>query len=73
MVQIAACYATLKEGSSTSYEGPRHDQARGSHRQYKHPMKPGTVTIPGHPSEELQKGTERSILRQAGLHEEEES
>ncbi|HEX4259268.1 MAG TPA: type II toxin-antitoxin system HicA family toxin [Streptosporangiaceae bacterium] len=40
---------------------------RGSHRQYKHPVKPGRVTIAGKPSHELPPGTERSILRQAGL------
>jgi len=40
---------------------------RGSHRQYKHPTKPGRVTIPGKPSRELYPELERSILRQAGL------
>jgi predicted RNA binding protein YcfA (HicA-like mRNA interferase family) len=40
---------------------------RGSHRQYKHPTKPGRVTIPGKPSKELDPDLERSILRQAGL------
>jgi predicted RNA binding protein YcfA (HicA-like mRNA interferase family) len=40
---------------------------RGSHRQYKHPGKPGRVTVPGKPGKELPPGTERSILRQAGL------
>ena len=40
---------------------------RGSHRQYKHPAKPGRVTIAGKLSAELPPGTERSILRQAGL------
>ena len=39
----------------------------GSHRQYKHPVKPGRVTIAGKPSADLPPGTERSILRQAGL------
>ena len=39
----------------------------GSHRQFKHPMKAGRVTIAGKPSAELPPGTERSILRQAGL------
>jgi predicted RNA binding protein YcfA (HicA-like mRNA interferase family) len=39
----------------------------GSHRHYRHPTKPGTVTIPGHPSDEPAIGTERSILKQAGL------
>lgn len=40
---------------------------RGSHRQFKHPTKPGRVTIAGKPSKDLPLGTERSILRQAGL------
>ena len=38
----------------------------GSHRHYIHPAKPGNVTIPFH-SKELPKGTENSILKQAGL------
>ena len=40
---------------------------QGSHRQFKHPEKPGKVTVPGHPSDTFRPGTERSILRQAGL------
>ena len=40
---------------------------RGSHRQYKHPDKPGLVTIPGKPGKDLPVGLQRSILRQAGL------
>lgn len=40
---------------------------RGSHRQFKHPTKPGRVTIPGKPSRDLSPGLERSILNQAGL------
>lgn len=40
---------------------------RGSHRQFKHPEKPGRVTIAGHPSQEMDKGTLNSILKQAGL------
>lgn len=43
------------------------DSQEGSHRQYVHPSLPGKVTIAGHPSDDLDKGTERSILRQAGL------
>lgn len=38
----------------------------GSHRQYKHPTKPGKVTIPIH-SGDLDIGTVNSILKQAGL------
>lgn len=40
---------------------------KGSHRQYKHPTKPGRVTIPGNRNDELQPGTWKSILKQAGL------
>jgi len=39
----------------------------GSHRQYKHPLKPGRVTIAGRIGAEVPRGTERSIFRQAGL------
>jgi len=39
----------------------------GSHRQYKHPTKTGRVTVPGKLGRDLPIGTERSILRQAGL------
>jgi predicted RNA binding protein YcfA (HicA-like mRNA interferase family) len=40
---------------------------RGSHRQFKHPMKPGRVTVAGKPSHDLPPGTLNSILKQAGL------
>jgi len=40
---------------------------RGSHRQYKHPSKPGRVTIAGHPSHDLGSGTLNSIFKQAQL------
>jgi predicted RNA binding protein YcfA (HicA-like mRNA interferase family) len=40
---------------------------RGSHRQYKHAHKPGRVTVPGKPSDDLAPGTLNSILKQAGL------
>ncbi|MBO5228300.1 MAG: type II toxin-antitoxin system HicA family toxin [Lachnospiraceae bacterium] len=42
------------------------DSQNGSHRQYKHPDKPGKVTIPFH-GKDIPKGTENSILKQAGL------
>ena len=38
----------------------------GSHRHYVHPVKPGKVTIPFH-CKDIPKGTERSILKQAGI------
>ena len=42
---------------------------RGSHRQYKHPSRPGRVTVAGKPSDDLAPGTLNSILKQAGLKE----
>jgi predicted RNA binding protein YcfA (HicA-like mRNA interferase family) len=39
---------------------------KGSHHQYKHPTKPGKVTIPEH-SGDINSDTVKSILRQAGL------
>jgi len=42
---------------------------RGSHRQFKHPSKPGRVTIAGKLSDDLAPGTRNSILKQAGLKE----
>ena len=43
-----------------------HSQ-KGSHAQYKHPAKPGRVTVPMHGSKELSKSDVHSILKQAGL------
>jgi len=40
---------------------------KGSHRQFKHPAKPGRVTVPGNPSNDLAPGTLNSILKQSGL------
>ena len=40
---------------------------RGSHRQFKHPVKPGRVTVAGHPSQEMDRGTLNNILKQAEL------
>jgi predicted RNA binding protein YcfA (HicA-like mRNA interferase family) len=50
-------------------DGWRLVRTRGSHRQYKHPDKPGTVTIAGHEGDELAPGTLNSVLKQAGLKE----
>ncbi|GMU54268.1 MAG: addiction module toxin, HicA family protein [Candidatus Xenobia bacterium] len=48
-------------------DGWQQTAQRGSHRQFEHPAKPGKVTVPGKPGDELAKGTENSILKQAGL------
>ena len=42
---------------------------RGSHRQYRHPRKPGRVTVAGKLSDDMAPGTLNSILKQAGLKE----
>jgi predicted RNA binding protein YcfA (HicA-like mRNA interferase family) len=38
----------------------------GSHHQFRHPSRPGEVTVP-HPKKDLPVGTVRSILKLAGL------
>jgi predicted RNA binding protein YcfA (HicA-like mRNA interferase family) len=43
------------------------DRTRGSHRVYVHSTKRGIVVVPGKLSKDLPLGTERSILKQAGL------
>jgi predicted RNA binding protein YcfA (HicA-like mRNA interferase family) len=48
-------------------DGWRRIKPKGGHRQYKHPTKPGRVTVSGQMNDELKPGTEHSILRQAGL------
>jgi predicted RNA binding protein YcfA (HicA-like mRNA interferase family) len=40
-------------------------RTKGDHHQFKHPAKPGLVTVP-HPKKDLPMGTLRSIYRQAG-------
>jgi predicted RNA binding protein YcfA (HicA-like mRNA interferase family) len=40
---------------------------RSSHRQFKHSMKSGRVTVAGKTGDELSLGTLKSILKQAGL------
>jgi len=48
-------------------DGWRLARTRGSHRQYLHPTKPGTVTVAGKPSIDVPPGTLNSALKQAGL------
>jgi predicted RNA binding protein YcfA (HicA-like mRNA interferase family) len=40
---------------------------RGSHRQLKHPLKSGRVTVSGKPGDDLPPGLLNSILKQSGL------
>ncbi len=48
-------------------EGWELHRTRGSHRQFKHPDRPGKVTVAGKPKDTLHPKTFASILRQAGL------
>ena len=48
-------------------DGWYHIVTRGSHRHFKHPSKPGRVTIAGKLSEDLSPAMENSVLKQAGL------
>jgi predicted RNA binding protein YcfA (HicA-like mRNA interferase family) len=40
---------------------------RGSHRQFRHPVKSGTVTVAGKPNMDMPPGTLNNALKQAGL------
>lgn len=42
-------------------------RTKGSHRQFHHPMKAGTVTVSGKESIDMPIGTLNSVLKQAGL------
>ena len=44
---------------------------KGSHRQFKHPIKIGRVTVAGHLNDDLAPMTLNSILKQAHLRKEE--
>jgi predicted RNA binding protein YcfA (HicA-like mRNA interferase family) len=48
-------------------DGWHLERQSGSHRQYRHATKPGTVTVAGNLGNELKPGTLASVLRQAGL------
>ena len=43
------------------------ERQTGSHRQFRHPSKKGTVTVNGHESDTLSHGLVNGILKQSGL------
>ena len=45
-------------------------RTKGSHRQFRHPVKPGTVTVAGKPGVDMPRGTLNAVMKQAGLKEE---
>ena len=42
-------------------------RSKGSHRQFHHPTKPGTVTVSGHPRDAIHPDTLKSMMQQSGL------
>ena len=42
-------------------------RTKGDHRQYKHPVKTGRVTISGNLGRDMPPGTLNSVMKQAGL------
>lgn len=48
-------------------DGWYHIKTKGSHRQFKHPIKKGKVTVPGKMGKDVPKGTHNSVLKQAEL------
>jgi predicted RNA binding protein YcfA (HicA-like mRNA interferase family) len=48
-------------------DGWQQVRMKGSHRQFHHPTKSGTVTVSGKMSLDVPPGTLNSILKQAGL------
>ncbi len=47
-------------------DGWREVTCVGSHHHFKHPTKPGRVTVP-HPKKNIPIGTVKNIFRQAGI------
>jgi predicted RNA binding protein YcfA (HicA-like mRNA interferase family) len=60
MMKISEILELLKE------DGWYLVATRGSHRQFKHPVKQGRVTVAGKPSDDVSPGTKNSIFKQAG-------
>jgi len=49
------------------HDGWKFVRQSGSHKIYRHPQKPGILSIPDHGAKEMKKGTEMSIRRKAGI------
>jgi len=60
-VKVREIIPTLEE------DGWRLVRTKGSHRQFRHTSKPGTVTVSGKESLDIPVGTLNSIFKQSGL------
>ena len=68
LVRVKAAVPKVREAIQLiERDGWRLIRTRGSHRQFKHPVKSGRVTVPGKPGDDLPPGTWNSILKQSGL------
>ena len=43
------------------------DRTRGSHYHYEHPELPGKIVVPVHANRDLAPGTQKDLMRLAGL------
>ena len=57
----------LRGPISSAANGRTRVRTRGSHRQFTHPVKPGTVTVSGKAVIGVSPGTLNRVLKQAGL------
>jgi predicted RNA binding protein YcfA (HicA-like mRNA interferase family) len=48
-------------------DGWRFHSQKGSHRQFRHPVKRGRVTVPGKPGDDLSAALVRSVFNQAQI------
>lgn len=48
-------------------DGWKQVRMKGSHRQFRHPSKHGTITVAGKPNVDIPAGTLAAVLRHAGL------
>jgi len=48
-------------------DGWQQVRMRGSHRQFRHPSKPGTITVAGKLGADIPRGTLAAILKDADL------
>lgn len=56
-----------RNGQILKADGWYEVSQRGSHHQYKHPTKPGKVTVPEHGGKDINLTVAEKILKQAGL------
>ena len=70
MTETGGCCSNSKIGDVIKLpedDGWYQALMKGSHRQFKHPSKPGLVTVPGKDGDDLDPGTLNGIIKQAGL------